>query len=624
MHIRGLDGIQKAEGLPDGVKELLMMHVKTLGPGESDHYMVNLDLANVWSTTHHVSEAVKKAATQSDSHTGCKSFSMHCAGEATEHAEGQVSNLIQQAKGDWDHAASQLGHDWNVAADQILACFADTRTNPVDLPVDFTLHFPSLITLDSKDVNALTNALNVVNQINSGNYSPNSGNLGSAALAGAASGAVTGAGYGSNATGTAGAIAGAVKGAGAENTAEQAKQKTSGNSGADSPWSETMTGKIVFGFPELSSTGTVVHVDFFYIPCLPFLVRPRSIGATGSMDVEAAITGNTTVTGQYNKTIPIPPADLHIPIQVWPIVIPPTGVPIAEVDISLFVKGYLQITGKGQVSTTLNLDYSHSTGFDFTCSGKGCTPNHPPRSQLRKTPQPPTLANSTSTNTSSKVNGMVEVQPKIFTGLELNVDVDAIQARVGPEATIEGDVQGDACLATKGAVRTSSSDALLAELGWTPGIRADVLIFNKPIGDGYDHPLEKERILAFQDLLQSQGGSSALTPVVAGKPKLAPGQSGTYNVKMSSCYPYSDPVIYQVTWTGGAARPVGINGCSPGNQPNEEICTSDPKKGFDFSLAWSEASTSDYTITVAAVKDTLDRDFKSSKPFVLPITVSAK
>jgi hypothetical protein len=634
-HIHGLDGVEAAQGLPDGVKELLLMHVKTLGVGDSDDYIINTDLATEWAKTHPVSAAVKAAAQNTDSHTGCKSFSMHCAGEAEEHAEGQAENLVKQAQDDWSHAATQLGHDWDVAADQVEACFADTRTNPLDLPVEFSFSLPSLITLDSSNVNSAMDALNVVNQINSGTYQPSSGNsgsgssnLGSAALSGAASGFGSGAGYGSGAAGFPGAVAGAVKSAGAAQTAEQAAAAASPSSSKDSPWSDNFKGKIVFGFPLLSSTGTVVHADFFYSPCLPFMVRPRSVGVTGSLGVEAAITGNAQVTGQYNKTIPLPTADLHIPIEVYPIVIPPSGPPIAELDLSLFVQGFLQITAKGQLTSSFNLDYAHSTGFGFTCDGNGCTPTQPSRSQVTKVPAAP------APTTTSEVSGEIQVQPKLFTGLEINVDVDAIQARVGPEAIMEGDVQGDACLSTNGAVRTTS-DALLAELGWTPNMRADLLMFTTAIGDGYNHPLEPERMLAFQDLLQSRGGSSALTPAVspavAGKAKLTAGESAIYNIKMPACYPYPDQVNYHVSWTGGGLT-AGTKGCvAPSQTPpasgpslNELNCVFDPKQALALSLAWPQASTTDYSITVEAVGDQLGRKFDSAKPAVVPVSVAAK
>jgi hypothetical protein len=595
VHLRGLDGIEQAQGLPDGVKELLMMHVKTLAAGESDDYIVNTDLAGEWAKTHTVSAAVKKTAQDTDSHTGCKSFSMHCAGEAEEHAAGQASDVLKQAKDDWDHSASQLGHDWGVSADQIEACFADHVTNPADIPVEFSLNLPSLITLDSNDVNTVLKAIKVVNQINSG-QSPLD----------------------------------VATGASKPNNSSSNSGQASGDSASASPFSGSMKGQIVFGFPLLSSTGTVVHADFSYIPCLAFVVRPHSVGVSGTLNVETAISGNAQLNGQYSHTISLPPADLHIPLQVLPIVIPPSGPPILEMDLSLFVQGFLQITGKGQVSTSFNLDYAHSTDFDFTCNGKGCVQNRAARSQVTKVPLPPAPAATTNTT----VSGEILIQPKVFTGLELNVEFDALQARVGPEATMEGDVQGDACLATNGASR-NTSDALLAELGWTPSMRADTLILNKQVGDGYDHPLEQERLMAFQDLLQGRGGSTALTPAVSGLAKLTAGQSAIYNIKMPSCYPYTQPVTYHVTWTGGVTPGVnspgptaGTKACAApaqaGTPPSELNCVFNPKQALALSFAWPKASATDYTIKVEAIGDELGRKFTSAKPASVSVSVAAK
>jgi hypothetical protein len=49
LHLRGLDGIQEAQGLPDAARDFLILHVKALPAGESDNYIVNVDLANEWA-----------------------------------------------------------------------------------------------------------------------------------------------------------------------------------------------------------------------------------------------------------------------------------------------------------------------------------------------------------------------------------------------------------------------------------------------------------------------------------------------------------------------------------------------------------------------------------------------
>src|ERR1700686_2922518 len=54
IHLRGVDGIEKSSGLPEGVKILLSLHVRKLPKGESDHYIVNIAQAQAWALTHKV------------------------------------------------------------------------------------------------------------------------------------------------------------------------------------------------------------------------------------------------------------------------------------------------------------------------------------------------------------------------------------------------------------------------------------------------------------------------------------------------------------------------------------------------------------------------------------------
>jgi hypothetical protein len=222
------------------------------------------------------------------------------------------------------------------------------------------------------------------------------------------------------------------------------------------------------------------------------------------------------------------------------------------------------------------------------------------------------------------VKGEILIQPKLFAGIEVNAEFDTFQARVGPELIMEGDVQGGACLSTVGSKGTTS-DALLAELGWTPYLRADTLVLSKAVGAGYNNRLEPEQILAFKDLLQGLGGSSSLTPAVSGPPKVKPGQSATYNIKMPACYPYTEAVTYQVAWTGGAPPPVAAKTCTIGKQPGEATCTFDPKKDLTLMFAWPQASATNYTITVGALDGGLvGRKFTSAKPATVSVAVAAK
>jgi hypothetical protein len=48
IHIRGVDGIEQAQGITDGVKNILAVYVRKLPKGDFNHYLVNVQQANEW------------------------------------------------------------------------------------------------------------------------------------------------------------------------------------------------------------------------------------------------------------------------------------------------------------------------------------------------------------------------------------------------------------------------------------------------------------------------------------------------------------------------------------------------------------------------------------------------
>ena len=59
LYLRGLKAAEQAPGLNPGAKRLLQMLVRRVPSGESDHYMVNAQLAQEWIAAHPVPENVK-------------------------------------------------------------------------------------------------------------------------------------------------------------------------------------------------------------------------------------------------------------------------------------------------------------------------------------------------------------------------------------------------------------------------------------------------------------------------------------------------------------------------------------------------------------------------------------
>ena len=87
---------------------------------------------------------------------------------------------------------------------------------------------------------------------------------------------------------------------------------------------------------------------------------------------------------------------------------------------------------------------------------------------------------------------------------------------------------------------------------------------------------------------------------------------------MPICYPYTNRMRYQVTWTGGAT-PARTTACQW--QANSGTCDFDPTQNLSFNLTWAVAGTQ--SLTVVPVSDDHERKFPSSaQPTRLEVTVA--
>jgi hypothetical protein len=524
LHLRGLDGIEQAPGLPDGVRRLLELHVRTLPKGASDHYIVNTELAAQWAATHDVPDDIKPTDVDKNTHSGCHTWSMHCAEEAAAHAEQQTEQqfeaLRQKAVDAWNHAGGQLTQLWHQAE----GCMADDRLTLPPLPVQFNVTPNMTIPVETSG-----------------------------------------------------------------------KSKTAGASGK-------VSGTLGIGFPMQGDFTTTL--DLFYIPCLPFVVRPRSFTGSGTLTVGERLTGSVTATGQFDKTFTIPPTGgPKIPIQVFPVVI--AGVPVAEVDVSAYVEGNVELGGSGTASGQFEVDNPHRAAFAFDCSGQACP------AESRGIPDPTTATES------AELKGNVFIRPDIYTALQMDFDYDALSVRAGPQpyllGSLAGCVHGTASQSSAAATTTEEDHALTADLDWGVDLRAEALVAKK-VEARYQHSVTGDKHLWFKDL--APGGSTALIAVVAGDAAPRAGAPTSFKVHMPTCYPYTNRIHYRVSWTGNAA---------PGITPNCQwqvgggTCTFDPRQALPISLRWP--STGDYRLTVTAVSDEHDRTFSPAPP---PTTTQVK
>jgi hypothetical protein len=365
-------------------------------------------------------------------------------------------------------------------------------------------------------------------------------------------------------------------------------------------------GSVGLGFP--LEGDFVATLDLFYIPCLPFVVRPKSIAANGTMLVGEKLAASVTADGAFDKTFKIPPTGgPRIPIEMIPIVI--AGVPVAELDVSAYIEGNIEVGGTGRADGHFELSDPHKADFAFDCNGGGCT------SQMQPVTDPAT------TMESAEIKGQVFVKPSIYTALQLDFDFDLLSARAGPQPFLLGMASGcgeaSAQQASSGASTSEQNYALTGDLDWGVEVRAEALVASQVVGKPWVQPVTRNKHLWFRDL--ASGGSTALVASVQGANTAAATKPVSYKVKMPSCYPYTNKVQYRVSWTGGAA-PAANSLCQWQASKSSGTCQGDPTKDLVINLTWPAAGN--YSLTVVPVGDDHHRAF-SSAPQITQVAVSA-
>ncbi|HEY8172216.1 MAG TPA: hypothetical protein VIH21_03945, partial [Dehalococcoidia bacterium] len=361
----------------------------------------------------------------------------------------------------------------------------------------------------------------------------------------------------------------------------------SGTKGASSG---SATGSVGLGIP--MDGDLQAKVDFFYIPCLPFVVRPRSITVTGDLTVGEELAITAAASGAFNKTYTIPPTGgPRIPIQVIPIVI--GGVPVAVIDVSAYIEGTVEVAAKGSVDGKFTLSNEHRSTFDFTCDGHGCKNGSGRR---------PTTSTPITTTESVQVEGKVSAKPGLYTALMLTLNVNVLGARVGPVPYLLGTAMGcGAATATQtngGDSTGAQNAALAADLDWGVDIRAEALVAGKVMPNRYYEEITGDRHIWFKDLVP--GGSSALRAALAGPTEAATGQAAAYKLRMPTCYPYDAKAKYRVTWTGNATpSSAPANACEW--QAGRGDCSFDPTRDLDLRFAWPAEGS--YALTAALLGD---------------------
>ena len=365
-------------------------------------------------------------------------------------------------------------------------------------------------------------------------------------------------------------------------------------------------GSVGLGFPMQSDF--LADLELFYIPCLPFVIRPKAIAANGTMTVGETLTASISAEGKFDRTFRIPPTGgPKIPIQMIPIII--GGVPVAELDVSAYIEGNVEVGGNGKANGHFQLSNPHTASFAISCDGGGCG------SSAQQIPDPTTVSES------AEIKGQVFVQPSVYTALQLDFDYDLLSARAGPQPYLKGMASGcieaSAQQASTGQSTSEENHALTADLDWGVDLRAEALVAGQIVGKPLVRPVTHDKHLWFRDL--APGGSTALVANVQSTGSATVAKPASYKVKMPACYPYTNRIQYRVTWTGDAT-PARNSACQW--QAGRGTCQFDPTKELSIDLTWPTAGS--YSLTVSPVSDEHHRTFSPAPPATrMAVTVGA-
>jgi hypothetical protein len=401
---------------------------------------------------------------------------------------------------------------------------------------------------------------------------------------------------------------------------ERSAERQSTGTGERHGASGTAKGTVTFGLPVQADFRA--EVQFFYIPCLPFAIRPRSVGADGNMTIAARLGATLTASGKFDSEYMIPPTGgPAIPVAVVPIVI--AGVPVAVLDVAIYVDGSLRVGGEGQLDARFVLTTPYKTDFDFNCDGRGC------RGNMKGTPMPTTATENVV------VKGGVYVKPAVYTALQLSLNFEALAGRAGPQPYLLGELRG--CSETAGMQSTTGASsmqefhALAADLDWGVELRAEALVAGEQVRE-LVVPVMRERHIWFGDI--APGGSTAIAPDLSGPAQLAANASGAFVLKAHKCFPYKSAVEYRITWLGGATPSASASGhagsqlsgvragaaseaCTWGS--GQGTCKVRPGAQAAFNLRWPQPGT--YSLTAVPLRDEHGREFKADRATQLSVIV---
>jgi hypothetical protein len=203
----------------------------------------------------------------------------------------------------------------------------------------------------------------------------------------------------------------------------------------------------------------------------------------------------------------------------------------------------LELQASATGSVTYTGSQSATGSFDYTCRLSGCAGSS---SYTQTNPVSPQIG-------TAGVSG--RIQPNVWLQVALRAylyDEWVAYAQVGIRPYVRGDLwgyYGNNCGDADADGLFETVNALTLDLDLQVHLTAQARAFGGTPTQWNDLWHTSRRHLGFWDLT----GSSALRPMLGGPASVSLNTSPPYTALMRPCYPYQDPVNYQLNWGDGSA-----------------------------------------------------------------------
>ena len=345
------------------------------------------------------------------------------------------------------------------------------------------------------------------------------------------------------------------------------------------------TGSYNFSLP-VASTGTAklsyqIKKNFL---CIPYKFRVKRVEASGqaSLGGSGQLQASASRDFKWEKDWEIANVELGR-VTFWVGFIP------VWIDFSLPIHAGLKLDAK--FSATLSQDFALTgTGsFNYVCTSSGCTGNNTFQNAFTTSG----LNASLQADVDAEANAKVQVRAEVWSGSLLN-------AQAGVKGYVKANVwgyYGNTCGDGNGDGNNETVRALLAQAN--AGFDVIYSIGGSLVPDKSGSIPIRSFDLGWWDLL-GPGGSTVLSPMIAGPATAQVGETVSYVVKMRPCYPYTQAVNLQMA-------PGPFTGTLRIAKPKSNVASEN-----STTLSRSFASTGNQTIVATAVSDQNGRSLNAA------------